>query len=436
VAPPSTPPGEPFAFDGDAGGDRSPSGEVFAVPEEPLEEEIDPAAEARGDAEEFQERADISAPAVGTDVSPDIESSENSGDWSAVELAKSDLEVDAEAPQPDVPEPVVGPDDPDPGAEAPAADVAALEARLAKVTKSLQRRTAVLGSVILVLTIAAGVGFGYLYQRLQQDVARLENDKVGIDAMVEGLGLTTEGRTAEESLRAKLRDLATASIQSGAWQEGLKSRGTTPEEFLDHLVALSEVHDSLLKLARQETGLLRLARVVSSLVPVAEHQNLLVAMTEHAEALETLAEVQTNLVELAANRRALQSLAENEEALEVLAGHRSDLVGLASQRPQLDETVLRVATFETMSREVANVLTFMERRQRDLDRLAGRTDALLGLADSGALEDLTARQAELKRLLDRSEALGALADDVARLRALSANADELVVLARERAAKR
>jgi len=430
-------PEEPFAVHREAEGETSVAGEVFAAPEEPSPI-IDDTAGAGPEAKPSRARSrDISEEKSGGEHATVSHGDGLEADWSAIELEKSDLEVaDEQAPQVEEPTPVVGPDDPEPDVESSSADIAALEAGLAVARKTLGRRTAVLWSVIVAMAIVAGVGFGYLYQRLQHEIARLDTDKVDMTAMVDGLGLTTEGRTAAESLRAKLRDMATSSIQSGAWQEGLKSRGTTSEEFLDHLVALSEVHDSLLKLARAETGLLRLARVVNGLEPLADRRDLVVALTEHSDALTAVAGVQQDLVELAARRRALGSLADRKSDLEVLAGMRPDLVALTSQRRQLEETVLRAATFETMSREVANVLTFMERRQRDLDRLASRSGALLELVDSSALADVSRRQEELKRLLDRSEALGELADDVARLRALSANADELVVMARAAAARR
>jgi len=398
------------------------------VPEEPSEP---PLADPFELADDTSFTPDASPPSVAEDRnehSPDesevvLPPPAPAGEWFDLPLARTETAEPALVePPPASPEPATEEGDGD-DARAPGT------ALVAELERALARRTVAL--VALAVLLVAAIVAGLLHARtVDRRVAELEATRVRLSTLTDGLGLAGDTRDPNVALRAKLADLATVSIQSGAWQEGLHSRGVEPETFLSELVDLSRLQPQLKRLAATDAALTDLAR----------RHDPLVSLAEHSEDLTAIADERDALVRLAAVGDRLLGLAEVKPGLDTLAASSSDLAALAGERSDIDDLLRQANTLTSMSREVANLITFMERRQADLEQLAEHAAPLLELSSvQRHLVDLARKKTTLDALIQVNEQLLTLADspELARLardkdslKAFADNLGELLELAR------
>jgi hypothetical protein len=308
-----------------------------------------------------------------------------------------------------------------------------LEQRLTETEDALQTRTRLLaGTLVVAILLPLLVGY-FVWSTLHEDVQHLDLTKVEMTTLVDGLQLGDQDLSPEDALLAKLHDLATVSVQSGAWQSGLRKREVDPAELLDTLVLILKSRRSLTRLARVESALGTLARAepaLSSLaasreplIKLAESQESLAQLTGAAGELTSIANQHTVISRLAEHEPAVVSLAKLQEPLTALTKHtpelaqlrrqRANLLALAGRRAEIESQLQQAATLDTMINEMARVLTFMEHRQGDLEQLCRRKDAVIQITDlRNQLADLARRQAALNRIAGSSDALLALADDI------------------------
>ncbi len=346
---------------------------------------------------------------------------ELAGEWFDVPLARTEAPeqtpADPATAAPDLPTAAAQADEPSP------------PTRISELERSLARRTAAL-AVLSVLFLVAAVA-AVLYSRaVDRRLADLEATRVRLSTLTDGLGLGNDSRDPEIALRAKLADLATVSVQSGAWQEGLQSRGVEPETFLSELVEISRIQPELKRLAAADAALSDLAK----------RHDPLVALSDRSEDLTAIADEREALVKLAGVGERLLGLAEAKPRLDTLAASSKDLAALAGRRGAIEDLLAQASTLTSMAREVANLITFMERRQADLERLAEHTAPLLELSSvQRHLVDLARKKTALDALIQVNEQLLTLADspELARLvkdqdslKALTDNLGELLELAR------
>jgi hypothetical protein len=359
--------------------------------------------------------------------------------WAEVQLLRVDQQQSPET----------GPDVQEPVQDRTVAMLKQLEQRLTETEEALQTRTRLLaGTLVVAILLPLLVGY-MVWSTLREDVERLELTKVEMATLVDGLLLNEEQElSAEDALLAKLHDLATVSVQSGAWQSGLHKRGVDPSELLDTLVVvlksrraitrLTRVESALGTLARAEPALSSLAASREPLIKLAESQESLAQLTGAAGELTSIANQHTVISRLAEHEPAVVSLAKLQEPLTAVAEHapelaqlrrqRTNLLALAGRRAEIESQLQQAATLDTMITEMARVLTFMEHRQGDLEQLCKRKDAVIQLTDlRNQLADLARKQTVLNRLAGSCDVLMVLADDIY-LRRMVANEKALSVL--------
>jgi hypothetical protein len=342
-----------------------------------------------------------------------------------------------------------GQDPHEPAQDRTAALLQQLEQRLSETEEALQTRTHLLAGA-LVAAILLPLVVGYLaWSTLHEEVKRLEQTKVEMATLVDGLLLNEEQELSpEDALLAKLHDLATVSVQSGAWQSGLRKRGVDPSELLDTLVVVLKSRREITRLARVEAALSRLARAEPALTSLAASSEPLVELAGSQASLVQLSAAATELTSLASQHSVIARLVEHEPAavslarlqepltavaeqapeLAQLRRQRANLLALAGLRQEIESQLRQAAKLDTMINEMARVLTFMEQRQADLEQLCRRKDAVIQVTDlRNQLADLARRQTVLTRLAGSSEALLELADDIY-LRRMVANEKSLSVL--------
>lgn len=343
------------------------------------------------------------------------------GEWFDLPLART------EEPQAEPrPAPEAEPEDRDEPFPTPAEEPAEPAPAIAR---SLRRRTVALAAAAALLAVACGFAL-WRISVLDRRIEALDASSARLATLAQGLGIPSDEADPEAAVRARLYDVATVSVQSGAWNEGLRQRGVEPAEFLDRLVELSGVQPSLSRLAAAEQPLLAVAERSGALVAVAGVDQSLLALAAEAEALSRAAAVEARLTALAAAQPALDRLAGAEGPLSSLATREEDLVQLLGQ----------ASTLTSAAREVANLVVFMERHQRDLERLAQRTASLVEISgEQRHLVDLARKKATLDALIASSERLLALVDspglaqlaaDPEAVSALAADLDRLLQLAR------
>jgi hypothetical protein len=383
--------------------------------------------------------------------------------WQEVPLLRTDKPETPEAGLEEMPTPTqdIGP-----------AALRKLEQRLGDVEESLRLRTRMLAATLAVAVVMPMlVGF-MVWSSLQGDVQRLEETKVATATLMDGLLLGGDqqdtGLSREDALMAKLHDLATVSVQSGAWQTGLRQREVDPGELLDTLVTIMQTRTSLAGLARVERPLRNLAGiepVLSRLAPRTEpllklagneepltrlsgSADQLAALAEHSESLSRVAGHEPAVSALAAVHEPLTEIAELQPGLSQLHRRQADLVALAGHRSEIETQLRTAATLDTMINEMSRVLTFMEQRQADLEQLARRKDIIIQLA--GLRDELTslARKHKtldqlagsgdallklgnniyLQRMADNDKALAVLSSRLDALAQLTLSSDQLLQL--------
>ena len=334
------------------------------------------------------------------DTSSDTDAAGNS-DWTAVELHKP---VEVLDPAPDAHSTT----------SETVADPPEDTATVTQLRRQLRRlRQMWIASVILLLAVS-GVSTWLVIRWSRDQLTELRKTTVRLDTVLQGLDLPDDGRSADEHIRAALRDLSTVSIQSGAWQTGLRSRGAEPEDVLGTLVDLSRL--STVRLARLVEAEARILDVAGNSAPLgrlADAETQIQQLVTVQPALSALAGTEPPLTAIAARSEALEQLATNANALQRLADRSSDLVALAGQQDDLAKLSRHAQVLSTLAAQAADIVTFVERRQRALEALAERSDDLITLADASAsVRELVARQRTLERLVRSSSDLFALAESV------------------------
>ncbi len=303
------------------------------------------------------------------------------------------------------------------------------DGRVAALERALRWRTIALAVTAAFLLGAIVLGIGQL-GTLERRLADLDAGAARISTLTQGLGIPPEHDDPEAAIRARLYDLATVSVQSGAWNEGLRQRGVEPAEFLDRLVDLSREQPILSRVAASGDELLALSGRREPLLALADANAPLLALAVQSEALARLTAVEARLTAAAAV----------QPALERLAGRAEDLDALARRRADVEQLLGQAATLTSAAREVANLVVFMERHQRALEQLAQRGASLVELsAEQRHLIDLARKKSTLDALIASSDGLLALVDspgltrlaaDDAAVEALTQDLDKLLELAR------
>jgi len=354
-------------------------------------------------------------------TSGSIDVSQAESDWADLELTSPEtLQHESEI--------IAEEGSPDPASSQPS--VTHLVERLTLLEDRLRRRTRAL-MIAICIAVLLGLGVSaFAWIRFTDEVRQLDQAKVDLTTLNHGLRLTSQDIDPEEALIAKLRDLSTISLQSGAWQAGLQARGVDLEHLLDLLVLLYTEQDSLqvvldnepdiAEIARQRAALddlatrqpqlAQLSDVTPAMMSLAEVAEPLQILAGHASPLAQLAAHQTSLVELAPHA---QRLATAEPEISRLVEHRQAVLALAARENELLSLLENARALNTVASEVARVLTFMEQRQADLEQLAKHRQALLALVSYQAdLTSLAGNRSSLSALAAEQSKLLALANDV------------------------
>ncbi len=340
-------------------------------------------------------------------------------DWTALELERPEALL--EPPLNESDGAAEGPDD-DPGTPP---SVAALSQRLRRL------RQLWIASVVVLVLAGVGTTWGALRWGAEQ-LADVRDSSVPLSVLLEGLDLPEDGRAPEERIRAALRDLSTVSIQSGAWQEGLRSRGAEPEDVLGTLVDLSSLStERIRRLVEAEDRVVGLAEDAATLGRLADAEGELQQLVTAQPSLTALASASDQLMELAPRSEPILKLADEADALGRLAKRNAALIQIARQQGDLEKLVDRAQVLATLADQAAGIVTFLERRQRALEALADRSEELVSLAEASAsIRELVARQRTIERLVRSSSDLFAVAENLP-LRQLAERRELLAQLERD-----
>jgi F0F1-type ATP synthase delta subunit len=340
-------------------------------------------------------------------------------DWTALELERPE-----EVEEPSLVAPGGGGRQ---GGGEPPAD----EATVAALSRRLRRVQQLWVASVLVLVVAGAAATWMATRWAREEIAAVKRSSVPLSALLEGLNLPDDGRPAEERIRAALRDLSTVAVQSGAWQEGLRSRGAEPEDVLGTLVDLSRLStEKVRRLAAAEERIVRLAGDAAALERLADAESELQQLATVQPALSTVAGIEPTLSSVAARGDTVVGLTDSAQSLARLAERSSALVRLARQEGELDKLAEHAQVLSTLADQAAGIVTFLERRQRSLEVLSDRSEELVALADASAsVRELVARQRTIERLVRSSSDLFALAENVS-LRQLAERRELLAELER------